>query len=43
MNEPLAVVPTIAAATKNIGFDVTLATTYEQPYLPNRESTLLLE
>ncbi|KAK1760302.1 luciferase-like domain-containing protein [Echria macrotheca] len=32
VNEPLAVVPAMAAATKNIGFGVTVSTTYEQPY-----------
>ncbi|KND91022.1 Dimethyl-sulfide monooxygenase [Tolypocladium ophioglossoides CBS 100239] len=32
VNEPLAVVPAMAAATKNLGFGVTVATTYEQPY-----------
>ncbi|VBB80662.1 Putative monoxgenase [Podospora comata] len=32
VNEPLSVVPAMAAATKNIGFGVTISTTYEQPY-----------
>ncbi|KAF3400502.1 Dimethyl-sulfide monooxygenase [Talaromyces pinophilus] len=41
VNEPLAVVPAMAAATKNIGFGVTVATTYEQPYhLARRLSTV---
>lgn len=41
MNEPLAVVPAMAAATKNIGFGVTVTTTYEQPYhLARRLSTV---
>ncbi|KAI0140598.1 luciferase-like domain-containing protein [Pestalotiopsis sp. NC0098] len=41
VNEPLAVVPAMAAATKNLGFGVTIATTYEQPYhLARRLSTV---
>ncbi|KAH8703157.1 putative xenobiotic compound monooxygenase, DszA family [Talaromyces proteolyticus] len=41
VNEPLAVVPAMAAATKSIGFGVTVATTYEQPYhLARRLSTV---
>ncbi|KAL1610724.1 hypothetical protein SLS60_002394 [Paraconiothyrium brasiliense] len=41
VNEPLAVVPAMAAATKNLGFGVTVATTYEQPYhLARRLSTI---
>ncbi|KAK3385965.1 luciferase-like domain-containing protein [Podospora didyma] len=32
VNEPLSVVPAMAAATKSIGFGVTVSTTYEQPY-----------
>ncbi|KAL2216090.1 luciferase-like domain-containing protein [Thermoascus aurantiacus ATCC 26904] len=41
VNEPLAVVPAMAAATENIGFGVTVATTYEQPYhLARRLSTV---
>ncbi|KAJ5998382.1 hypothetical protein N7451_006192 [Penicillium sp. IBT 35674x] len=41
VNEPLAVVPAMAAATKNIGFGVTVTTTYEQPYhLARRLSTV---
>lgn len=41
VNEPLSVVPAMAAATKNIGFGVTVSTTYEQPYhLARRLSTV---
>ncbi|KAF2661470.1 Nitrilotriacetate monooxygenase component A/pristinamycin IIA synthase subunit A [Lophiostoma macrostomum CBS 122681] len=41
VNEPLAVVPAMAAATKSLGFGVTVATTYEQPYhLARRLSTV---
>ena len=41
VNEPLAVVPAMAAATKSLGFGVTVATTYEQPYhLARRISTV---
>ncbi|KAJ5868872.1 hypothetical protein N7534_003425 [Penicillium rubens] len=41
VNEPLAVVPAMAAATKNIGFGVTVTTSYEQPYhLARRLSTV---
>ncbi|KAE8166926.1 luciferase-like domain-containing protein [Aspergillus tamarii] len=41
VNEPLAVVPAMAAATTNIGFGVTVTTTYEQPYhLARRLSTI---
>ncbi|KAL2823038.1 bacterial luciferase-like protein [Aspergillus granulosus] len=41
VNEPLAVVPAMAAATKKIGFGVTVTTTYEQPYhLAQRLSTV---
>ena len=32
VNEPLSVVSAMAAATKSIGFGVTVSTTYEQPY-----------
>ncbi|ROT38197.1 dibenzothiophene desulfurization enzyme A [Sodiomyces alkalinus F11] len=32
VNKPLAVVSAMAAATKTIGFGVTVSTTYEQPY-----------
>ncbi|KAB5582998.1 dibenzothiophene desulfurization enzyme A, partial [Coniochaeta sp. 2T2.1] len=41
VHEPLAVVPAMAAATKSIGFGVTVSTTYEQPYhLARRLSTV---
>jgi alkanesulfonate monooxygenase SsuD/methylene tetrahydromethanopterin reductase-like flavin-dependent oxidoreductase (luciferase family) len=41
VNEPLTVVPAMAAATKNIGFGVTVTTTYEPPYhLARRLSTV---
>ncbi|TKX19992.1 putative luciferase-like monooxygenase-1 [Elsinoe australis] len=41
VNEPLATVPAMAAATESLGFGVTLATTYEQPYhLARRLSTV---
>lgn len=41
VNEPLQVVPAMAAATRSIGFGVTVSTTYEQPYhLARRLSTL---
>lgn len=40
VNEPLQVVPAMAGVTKNLGFGVTIATTYEQPYhLARRIST----
>lgn len=41
VNEPLAVVPAMAAATRSLGFGVTVSTTYEQPYhLARRLSTV---
>jgi alkanesulfonate monooxygenase SsuD/methylene tetrahydromethanopterin reductase-like flavin-dependent oxidoreductase (luciferase family) len=41
VNEPLALVPAMAAATESLGFGVTVATTYEQPYyLARRLSTV---
>ncbi|PWY84802.1 Nitrilotriacetate monooxygenase component A/pristinamycin IIA synthase subunit A [Aspergillus heteromorphus CBS 117.55] len=41
VNEPLSVVPAMAAVTKNIGFGVTVTTTYEQPFhLARRLSTI---
>ncbi|EEY15276.1 xenobiotic compound monooxygenase [Verticillium alfalfae VaMs.102] len=41
VNEPLAVVSAMAAATESIGFGVTVSTTYEQPYhLARRLATL---
>ncbi|KAI2631985.1 Nitrilotriacetate monooxygenase component A/pristinamycin IIA synthase subunit A [Hypoxylon sp. NC1633] len=32
VNEPLSVIPAMAAATESIGFGVTASTTYEQPF-----------
>lgn len=41
VNEPLSVVSAMAAATRSIGFGVTVSTTYEQPYhLARRLSTV---
>lgn len=41
VTEPLSVVPAMAAVTKNLGFGVTVSTTYEQPYhLARRLSTI---
>ncbi|KAL1390926.1 luciferase-like domain-containing protein [Phyllosticta capitalensis] len=41
VNEPVQVIPAMAAQTRNLGFGVTVATTYEQPYhLARRMSTL---
>jgi len=41
VNEPGSVIPAMAAATKSIGFGVTISTSYEQPYhLARRLSTL---
>lgn len=41
VNEPLVLVPAMAAATKSLGFGVTLSTTYEHPYhLARRISTV---
>jgi alkanesulfonate monooxygenase SsuD/methylene tetrahydromethanopterin reductase-like flavin-dependent oxidoreductase (luciferase family) len=41
VNEPLAVIPAMAAVTKHLGFGVTVATSYEQPYhLARRLSTV---
>ncbi|MBH0238919.1 LLM class flavin-dependent oxidoreductase [Methylobrevis albus] len=41
VNDPLLVVPTMAYATQNIGFGVTVSTSYEHPYiLARRLSTL---
>lgn len=40
VNEPLSVVPAMAAVTKSLGFGVTVTTSYEQPYhLARRMST----
>ncbi len=39
--EPLSIVTAMAAATKSLGFGVTISTTYEQPYhLARRLSTV---
>ncbi|KAI7785857.1 Dimethyl-sulfide monooxygenase [Diaporthe eres] len=41
VNEPLSVISAMAAATRSLGFGVTVSTTYEQPYhLARRLSTL---
>lgn len=41
VHEPLATVPAMAAATKSLGFGVTVSTTYENPYhLARRLSTV---
>lgn len=41
VNEPVAVIAAMAAATTSIGFGVTVSTTYEQPYhLARRLSTI---
>ncbi|KUJ23932.1 Nitrilotriacetate monooxygenase component A/pristinamycin IIA synthase subunit A [Mollisia scopiformis] len=41
VNEPLAAIPAMAAVTRSLGFGVTVATTYEQPYhLARRLSTV---
>jgi alkanesulfonate monooxygenase SsuD/methylene tetrahydromethanopterin reductase-like flavin-dependent oxidoreductase (luciferase family) len=41
VNEPLVLVPAMAAATHSLGFGVTLSTTYEHPYhLARRLSTV---
>ena len=41
VNEPLAVVSAMAAATRSLGFGVTISTTYEQPFhLARRLSTV---
>ncbi len=41
VNEPCSVIPAMAAATKSLGFGVTISTSYEQPYhLARRVSTL---
>lgn len=41
VNEPLSVVPAMAAVTRSIGFGVTVSTSYEQPYhLARRLSTV---
>ncbi len=38
VNDPLLLVSAMAAATKHLGFGITLSTTYEQPYLVARNS-----
>lgn len=41
VNEPLSLVPAMAAATESIGFGCTISTSYEQPYhLARRLSTV---
>ncbi|KAK5122538.1 hypothetical protein LTR85_003801 [Meristemomyces frigidus] len=41
VNEPLAMVPAMAAVTRSLGFGVTISTSYEQPYhLARRMSTV---
>jgi len=41
VNEPLAMVSAMAAATKSLGFGITITTSYEQPYhLARRMSTI---
>lgn len=41
VNEPLSVVPAMAAVTESIGFGVTVSTSYEEPYhLARRLSTV---
>lgn len=41
VNDPLLLVSAMAAATRHIGFGVTVSTTYEQPYLLARKFTTL--
>ena len=41
VNEPLSIVPAMAAVTSSLGFGVTISTSYEQPYhLARRMSTV---
>lgn len=41
VNEPLSMIPAMAAVTHSIGFGVTVSTSYEQPYhLARRLSTV---
>lgn len=41
VNEPLSLVPAMAAATESLGFGCTVSTSYEQPYhLARRLSTV---
>lgn len=41
VNDPLLLVSAMAAATKQLGFGITVSTTYEQPYLLARKFTTL--
>lgn len=41
VNDPLLLVSAMAAATKHLGFGITVSTTYEQPYLLARKFTTL--
>ena len=41
VNDPLLLVSAMAAATRHLGFGVTVSTTYEQPYLLARKFTTL--
>lgn len=41
VNDPVLVVPSMAHATKHIGFGVTVSTSYEQPYLLARRFSTL--
>jgi FMN-dependent oxidoreductase (nitrilotriacetate monooxygenase family) len=41
VNDPFLVVPTMAYATKHIGFGITASTSYEQPYLLARRFSTL--
>ncbi|PLR31447.1 5,10-methylene tetrahydromethanopterin reductase [Chimaeribacter californicus] len=41
VNDPLLLVSALAAATRHLGFGITVSTTYEQPYLLARKFTTL--
>ena len=41
VNDPLLLVSAMAAATRQLGFGITVSTTYEQPYLLARKFTTL--
>ncbi|OPG04621.1 LLM class flavin-dependent oxidoreductase [Microbispora sp. GKU 823] len=41
VNDPLLLVSAMAAATRHLGFGITVSTTYEQPYLLARKFTTL--
>src|SRR5689334_14951094 len=41
VDDPLLVVPAMAGVTRNLGFAVTVSTTYEQPYTFARKMTTL--